>query len=109
MKIMNEKQVALRVRREYFDAIKSHEKNVEYRKFSPFWQQRLANATIAVFFCGKDVHRRRIIRVEHIPTPLNFSEQGRKDVPTASCFAIFLGESLDRTRQEKNESESNAS
>lgn len=91
-----EKQVALRIRREYFDAIKRGDKTVEYRKFTTFWLQRLANVEIAVFVCGKDVHRRRITRVEHISTPLNFSEQGRKDVSTASCFAIFLGESLDQ-------------
>jgi len=87
------KAISIRIREQYFDAIVSGEKIVEYRKWSPYWLKRLTykGERIAVFVCGKRVHRREILRVERIPTPSHFSEQGKLDVPTASCFAIHLG------------------
>jgi len=95
--------VVLRVRKRYYDAIVNGTKNVEYRKDSSFWLRRLARLSstamnpepaIAVFICGKRVHRRKITRIDHVPTPKGFSEQGRKDVPTMFCWAIHLGETV---------------
>lgn len=93
------KQVALRVRREYFGPLKSHDKNIEFRRFCQYWAKALEGAKVAVLLCGKDVHRRWIKHVDHIPTPLNFSEQGKKDVPTATCFAIHLGGDVNEKKE----------
>jgi len=89
------KKAVFRIRRPYFDAIVKGEKTVEYRKWSKFWLKRLENVDIAVFICGKQKHCRKIVHVKQIPTPSFFSEQGKKDVDTASCFAIHLGEVID--------------
>jgi len=86
------KKAVFRIRKPYFDAIVKGEKTVEYRKFSTFWAKHLENAKIAVFICGKQKHCRQIMRVDQIQTPSFFSEQGKKDVSTASCFAIRLGD-----------------
>ena len=87
------KRIVFRVRKEYFDAIVRGEKTVEYRKVSPYWFKRLCTREplIAVFMCGKRIHRRRILRVEEIATPSWFSEQGRRDVCTETCLAVYLG------------------
>jgi len=91
------KSVVFRVRKQYFDAIISGEKTVEYRKDSSFWLRRLApnpKPDVAVFLCGKRVHRRRITYITRSLTPYDFSEQGKKDVPTRFCWAIRLGEEV---------------
>lgn len=95
------KSVVFRIRKQYFDAIVRGEKTVEYRRDSMFWLRRLApnpKPDVAVFICGKRVHRRKIIKIDHPLTPSNFSEQGKKDVSTRFCWAIHLGESLDNTK-----------
>jgi hypothetical protein len=95
------KCVSLRIRRVYFDQIVKGEKTAELRKHTDFWQKRLLGAEmpkVAVFVCGKDVHRRRITRIavcrpeSILGRPL--SEQGKKDIPTERCFAIMLGKQL---------------
>ena len=88
------KAVSLRVRKRYFDDIVSGKKQVEYRKCSLYWLRRFIvddPPEVAVFVCGKRVHRRKIVEVKLVRTPANFSEQGKKDVPTSDCFAIHLG------------------
>lgn len=47
-----------------------------------------------LFICGKRTHKRRITDVDRIPTPVDFSAQGKKDVDTDYCFRIHLGEIL---------------
>jgi hypothetical protein len=104
------KKLIFRVRKEYFNMLKSGEKTIEYRKDSAFWQKRVwldlspekqaaLNLTEdpwqAVFLCGQQVHRREIVRIERTKTPTDFSAQGKKDVPTPTCIAFFLGHSLD--------------
>lgn len=98
------KSIVFRIRKPYFDAIVNGQKIIEYRKHSPFWEKRLSSREqrIAVFICGKRVHRREIIKVEHIPTPSWFSEQGKSDVSTETCFAIHLGERIDHERDSKS-------
>lgn len=99
------KSIVFRVRKQYFDAIVAGEKTVEYRKDSPFWRKRLGpiadkkfpgqqEQIIAVFLCGKQIHRRLITEVHQIRTPDNFSEQGKKDVSTELCYAVYLGEEV---------------
>ena len=46
---------------------------------------------IAVFICGKSVHRREIIMIQRIKTPDYFSNQGKRDVDTPTCLAFHLG------------------
>ena len=89
------KSVSLRVRKCYFDQIVKGDKKVELRKLSDWWRKRLQGAEIAVFICGKKVHRRKITRIAPIELKdANLSEQGRKDVPGDRCFAIWLGEEV---------------
>ena len=113
------KQIPIRIRRPYFKTIKSREKTVEYRKNSPYWQKRLcgmsaeeyasvmgfADATfpfkqkpsqpmIAVFICGKDVLRKEIVVIERLKSPDWFSDQGKQDVDTETCFALHLGREI---------------
>ena len=104
------KKLSFRIRRSYFDAIVKEEKNVEYRKFTPFWLKRLGRfiellrhqfigttwATEpgefeAVFICGKRIHRREIEAIARIKTPDYFSAQGKKDVNTETCLVFHLG------------------
>ena len=95
------KSAVFRIRKRYFDLIVEGHKTVEYRKDSPFWRKRFHfnpewpilydYPEVAVFICGRRVHRRRITDVQHVKTPTSFSEQGNKDVPTPCCFAIHLG------------------
>ena len=49
---------------------------------------------IAVFICGPRVHRREIEKVPYVRTPSNFSEQGKKDVSTPHCWAVYLGKEV---------------
>lgn len=108
-----------RIRKKYFDLIVRGEKIVEYRRDSPFWQKRIFNSDpgnehlrenvenperlfkfeglkgegfTAVFICGKRIHRREVVRISRIKTPLYFSDQGKKDVDTETCFAFHLGD-----------------
>ncbi len=111
-----------RMRKEYFDAILRGEKDVEYRRNSPFWAKRIQNwaaahgmaalfplelkknsivfkgsfreDTIAVCLCGKRIHRRKIWGIALMKTPSTFSAQGRKDVDTELCWAFHLGEAI---------------
>jgi hypothetical protein len=92
------KSLVFRIRREYFDAIVRGDKQIEWRKDSEFWRTRMKEYVgkkkpdaIAVFICGKMLHRREIIIIHKLPTPFGFSEQGKKDVPTSHAFAIHLG------------------
>lgn len=93
------KQIPIRIRRCYYDAIVEGEKTIEYRKNSDHWLKMLSEPhsgrqRVAVFVCGKRVHRRLITEVRQMRTPNNFSNQGKKDVPTPSCFAIHLGREI---------------
>lgn len=88
------KNLVLRIRAKYFNAILLEQKTVEYRKDSEFWRKRILGAEVAVFLCGKRVHRRRILKIKRIKTPEWFSEQGKKDVDTPTCLAIYLGSEI---------------
>lgn len=98
--------LVFRIRKRYFDAIVSGEKKVEFRRASPFWRKRIEGKNpsckscqmtktslidTAVFVCGKRVHRRQVVDIQEIPTPSYFSDQGKQDVDTPTCFAITLG------------------
>jgi len=97
------RKIVFRIRKRYFYAIMNGSKTIEYRRDSPFWQKRLEKLEkvpnreawfpenlIAVFICGKKVCTKRIIYIERLPTPNNFSEQGKKDVDTPTCLAFYL-------------------
>jgi len=92
------KKISFRIRRTYFNRIVSGEKDVELRKNTPFWRKRLLCAnppSIAVFVCGKDVHRRwtTLITVGKPEEILGrgLSDQGKKDIQTETCIATYLG------------------
>lgn len=76
------KKLLLRVKRVYFDAIKSGQKKTEFRDCTEYWANRLiedvqenedGSETLIynkfseiIFTCGKDVHR-----AKHLSTVLN--------------------------------------
>ncbi len=94
-------RISLRIRRQHFDAIEAGFKMMELRRRSPFWEARLERIRlggrhgIAVFVCGKRLHRRWITSVkvgyaqQFLGRPL--SDQGRQDVGDGLVYAIFLG------------------
>ncbi len=94
------KCAVFRVRREYFDQIRAGTKNVELRKDSPYWRQHLISQhppNVALFLCGKEKIARRIVEIRANQDPeailgRPLSEQGRLDIPTRTCFAIYLGQ-----------------
>lgn len=88
------KSLSFRIRKEYFEAIVSGVKTVEFRKDSEFWRKRMKGAKIAVFICGKRVYRRKILACQRIKTPECFSEQGQEDVDTPTCLAFYLGSEI---------------
>lgn len=97
------KRLVFRIRKKYFDAIVSGEKATEFRPDSPFWRSRIDGKGnpnepdwIAVFICGKRVHRREITLIQKLETPTLFSEQGKKDVSTPQCYAIHLGKEVNQ-------------
>jgi hypothetical protein len=100
--------LVFRIRKTYFDQIVSGKKTVEYRRDSPFWARTVIGPPdvqclypkilvldderrVAVFVCGKRVHRRLILRISRDFTPKDFSEQGKKDVDTEFCWEFELG------------------
>lgn len=105
---MKPKSVSFRIRRVYFDQIVAGTKKEELRSNTPFWRVRLFGSyinppfppfkqpEIAVFICGKDVHRRKIVGIETakpeevLRRPL--SKQGKRDITTRMAFVIKLGE-----------------
>ena len=104
------KSVSFRIRRQYFDDIVKGKKKVELRKHSDYWKKRLlkrnpmAMPDIAVFVCGKRIHRREIIDIgigepeKILGRPL--SEQGKKDIPTEKCIGVVLGREV-KPKEEK--------
>ena len=95
------KKLSFRIRKRYFDAIVSGEKTTKFRPDSLFWRQRIDNKGIpeepnwvAVFICGKRIHRREITLIQKVETPSFFSEQGKKDINTSLCYAIHLGQEV---------------
>ena len=102
------KKVCFRIRRKYFDLIVKGEKKEELRKDSEFWRKRLLDGQpeIAVFVCGKDVHKRKITGFS-LGRPEDFlgrelSEQGKKDIPTEICIVTHLGEQENDCRESFN-------
>jgi len=95
--------LVFRIRKRYFDAIVKGEKTTEFRRVSPFWRKRIVGKgeglDTAVFICGKQIHRRHITLIQEVDTPPFFSEQGKKDVDTPTCFAIHLGSELIKKTQ----------
>ena len=94
------KNLVFRIRKRYFDAIVSGDKMTEFRPDSPFWRSRIDGKGddgadwVAVFICGKRVHRREITLIQKVDTPSWFNGQGKKDVSTSKCYAIHLGKEL---------------
>lgn len=102
------KNIVFRIRKRYFDEIVAGRKTREARAYSDFWCKRLLKyvneddpirATalalkddlVAVFICGKRVHRRSIVFVNLVWKVRPFSSQGQQDVPTDRYFDIVLG------------------
>ena len=95
------RKVSFRIRREYYDEIVAGTKKEELRNDKPFWRKRLVDPMPeeAVFICGKDMHRRRIIGVLVAQDPVAYlgrplSIQGRKDIRTALAIVVQLGEEI---------------
>jgi hypothetical protein len=97
---------------DYLDRIIEDRKKVEYRAHNDHWNTLIGcknkngyvplatNGAIdtllgpiqfaGVFLCRDIIHRREIVKIQRIPTPDYFSEQGKKDVNTNTCLAFFL-------------------
>lgn len=117
------KSLVFRIRKQYYEDIVIGKKVVEYRANTEFWQKRVFGMSesemnlpgivqtdfpfkwwvvskhferplIAVFICGKRVHRREIMAIERMPTPAWFSSQGKKDVNTPTCLVFHLGKEI---------------
>jgi len=94
------KMVSFRVRRRYFDAIVAGTKREEIRTDKPYWRRILLGdepPQIAVFVCGKDIHRRWIAEKPYLEDPerllgRSLSEQGLKDVLSNPAIIIPLDE-----------------
>lgn len=84
------KKVSFSIKRKYFDKIKSGEKKKEYRNNISHWQWLLSDdkPSVAVFICGKDVHRRWIKKI-YLKDPCPISGESIK---TRSCIVIKLDE-----------------
>lgn len=108
MRMATNKSVAIRIRRQYLDAIIPGNKTVERRADTPYWRRMLGilnpqtgikyypsiNNKVpskAVFVCGKLTHRRKIEYITYEKTP-DRSAQGQLDIPTPMCFDIHLGD-----------------
>lgn len=107
--------VVFRIRRVYYDQIVAGTKTVEVREHKPYWATIAVNAldhlsegteVVAVFLCGKDVHRRELVKVAWYRTPQEvlgrkLSEQAKRDVGTGRVIGFHVGEvaptSSDRT------------
>lgn len=66
------KILSLRIKKIYFDQIKSGEKTTEYRSDSDFYRVRLMNEnppTEVVLCCGRSILRRKIKKIELIKKP----------------------------------------
>jgi hypothetical protein len=110
-------KLAFRIREVYLDQIERETKREEYRRDIPFWQLRIANLIPnwpkslffdpdrhfsisllepipAVFICGKRKHTRECTRIDRIATPPDFSDQGKSDVDTDTCFVFHLGKEI---------------
>lgn len=96
------KIAVFRVRLEYFLQIESGLKNVELRRDSPFWRKRLLGHNppdTALFLCGPRKLYLRIVEIRGGQDPeavlgRPLSAQGKKDIPTPKCIAIYLGPKL---------------
>lgn len=74
----------------------------EIRSYTPFWFKRLiagGQPKVAVFLCGRDVHRRRIKSV-YLEVPEKvlgrpLSLQGLRDLTTEACIIVELGEAFE--------------
>lgn len=78
------------------------ERKEEIRSYTPFWFTRLilnGEPEVAVFLCGRDVHRRRVKGV-YIEVPEKvlgrpLSVQGLLDLTTEACIIVELGEEFE--------------
>ncbi len=113
--------VVFRIRQPYFDEIVAGTKKVEVRRLSPHWSAVLARITetfkeasnvlgvvegirikpglVAVFVCGRQVHRRKVRGVKiadnaELVLGRPLSAQGREDVGRGHVLAFDLGEEV---------------
>ncbi|MBA7710856.1 hypothetical protein ES703_119804 [subsurface metagenome] len=99
------RKVSVRVRKIYFDQIVAGTKPFELRSYTPFWIKRLLwdPPKIAVFVCGPKTHQRWIRKIK-VGRPVEFlgcdlSEQGKQDISTELCIAIYLGKQVIQNEQ----------
>ena len=98
-------RVSFRIRRRYFDAIVRGEKTTELRRASSYWyaavgrlrDDDMGRCGVAVFVCGRDVHRRVIVGVDEFESAEEaadglLSDQGREDLGDGPVLAFLLGE-----------------
>lgn len=101
-------KVSFRIRRIYFDQIVRGEKTIEFRRWCPYWFRVAFRVgvcfnseppvpVVAVFVCGKNVHRRRLVRKPTYYADAQAalgrapSVQGAKDLGTGQVIGFHLG------------------
>lgn len=86
--------VSFRIRRVWFDAIVAGTKTVEVRADKPYWREVQARGpSVAVFVCGKDVHRRRITAITPYPTAAAVLGHATTEATlTGAVLGFHLGE-----------------
>ena len=92
------KVLHLNLKKEYFDAIKSGEKEFEYREYNKYWTKRLCQVHYdeVHFKCGypkKDDHEKIIIRkyVGYVLRDIRHKHFGNENLsdPQIKVFAIY--------------------
>lgn len=87
------KKVSFRIERIFFNEIVDG-KPYELRSNIPHWRWLLGDdpPKVAVFVCGKDVHRRRITDI-YLENPCKHPHT-RRNVRTRDCIVIKLGDEV---------------
>jgi hypothetical protein len=98
-------RLSFRIRQNYFEEIVFGVKDSEVRRASKFWNKRVyralrelnaGNRVVAVFVCGKKVHRRYVRNVWRYDSAAEAlfrkpSKQGRKDLGRGAVWKFRLG------------------
>ena len=94
-------KVLFMVRKPYFDAIVAGTKTEEIRRYTSRWwtvsQHVGERGAIAVFMCGRDIHRRIILGTRscisaEIYLGRALSKDGKKDVGNGPVIVFLLGD-----------------
>jgi hypothetical protein len=89
------KKVSFRIKRDFFEEIVNGVKTYELRSNNVHWSWLLGDdsSKVAVFVCGKDVHRRHITNI-YLESPCT-TPHDKSIVKTRDCIVIELGKKVE--------------